>query len=388
MTLLASVITPKGASAIAGIHVLGDGSEGVLGEIFRSRDGRSYKFSEGKILSGTIFEGDNVIDDVVVGCEGENSFVISCHGNAIIIEMIMKLLGKKGVTVVGTEQLVSEQLSGLNSIAKEVKIEQAKACSLEGVRIINRQFASGLSKAVNGWLSKIDGLSLNEIRAQSEEVLKAGKKARAFIAGCRVVIAGAPNSGKSTLLNRFCGKEKAIVTEHAGTTRDWVSGRCRVNGLAVEFVDTAGLDASLRSESGVDVEAQKRSVALLESCELVLLVADSSNVSTSSEFEQVKGCGAKVLIVLNKSDLKGDVGGGCLRFEADGVVYISAKCGDGIEELAGTIYELLTEGAIGNNEAVCFTDRQAGILGQLKEVSNREEAKSLLEELLNGKVYV
>ena len=97
---------------------------------------------------------------------------------------------------------------------------------------------------------------------------------------------------------------------------------------------------------------------------------------------------AKVVVVLNKSDLKGDFGGGCLGFEADGVVYISAKYGDGIEELAGTIYELLTEGAIGNNEAVCFTDRQAGILGQLKEVSNREEAKSLLEELLNGKVYV
>jgi len=256
------------------------------------------------------------------------------------------------------------------------------------VRIINEQFSGGLSKVVNSWVSGIDNLSLEEIREQSAEVLESGERAKVFITGCRAVIAGAPNSGKSTLLNCFCGKEKAIVAEHAGTTRDWVSGRCRVNGLAVEFVDTAGLDASLRGESGVDGEAQKRSLELLESCEIVLLVVDSSNISKCSGFDQVKECGAKVVVVLNKSDLKGDFGGGCLGFEADGVVYISAKLGEGIEELAGTIYDLLTEGAVGKNEAVCFTERQAGILRRLKEVNSRQEAKSLLEELLYGEVYV
>lgn len=382
--VLASVITPKGASAIASIHVLGDGAAGVLGDIFRG----SSEFGEGKIVCGVIFDSDDVIDDVVVGCEGENSFVINCHGNAIIIEMIMKLLERKGASIVGAERIVSDGLSDLNAIAKEVKIEQAKAVSLEGVRIINGQFGNGLSKVVNGWVSGIDNLSLDEIRKQSGEMLEAGKKAKVFISGSRVVIAGAPNSGKSTLLNCFCGKEKAIVTEHAGTTRDWVSGRCRVKGLAVEFIDTAGLDDSLPSESRVDQEAQKRSIELLENCDLVLLVVDSSNISKCSGFEQVKGCGAKVVVVLNKSDLKADVKGGCLGFEADRVVYISAKFAEGIETLAATIYDLLTEGAVENNDPVCFTERQTGILGRLNEVNTKQEAKSLLEELLNGEVYV
>jgi len=385
---LASVITPKGASAIASIQVLGDGSEEILRDIFRSRDGGSYELIEGKIVCGVIFDGDDVIDDVVVGCEGKNSFVISCHGNAIIIEMIMKLLKKKGVSIVGAERIVSEGLSGLNSIAREVKIEQAKAVSLEGVRIINRQFGGGLSKAVNGLIAGLDRFPLEEIRSQSGEVLEAGRKAKVYISGSRVVIAGAPNSGKSTLLNCFCGKEKAIVTEHAGTTRDWVSGKCRVRGLSVEFVDTAGLDDGLKSESIIDQEAQKRSMELLDNCGLVLLVVDSSDASKCSGFAQIKGCAAKVLVVLNKSDLKGDFAGGCLRFEADGVVYISAKCEDGIEELGETIYDLLTEGAVEENEAVCFTGRQEGILKQLNKVNSKQEAKLLLEELLNGEVYV
>ena len=384
MALLASVITPKGASAIASIHVLGDGAAEVLGDIFRGRG----EFGQGKILCGVIFDGADVIDDVVVGCEGENSFVVSCHGNAIIIEMIMKLLERKGASIVGVEQIVSQGLGGLNAIAKEVKIEQAKAASLEGVRIINAQFGNGLSKVANEWVSGIDNISLDEIREQSAEVLKAAERAKVFIAGCRVVIAGAPNSGKSTLLNCFCGKEKAIVTEHAGTTRDWVSARCRVKGLAVEFIDTAGLDASLKSESEVNREAQKRSLELLESCDLVLLVVDSSNISKCSGFEQVKESTSKVVVVLNKSDLKADFRGGCLGFEADRVIYISAKFTEGIETLAATIYDLLTEGAVGKNEAVCFTDRQAGILRRLKEVNTKREAKSLLEELLNGNLFV
>lgn len=384
MALLASVITPKGASAIASIQVLGDGAARVLGEIFR----RSSEFAQGKIVCGAIVDGEDVIDDVVVGCEGENSFVVNCHGNAIIIEMIMKLLERKGASIVGVEQIVSQGLGDLNAIAKEVKIEQAKAASLEGVRIINAQIDGGLSKVVNEWVSGIDNLSLEDIRQQSAEVLKAAERAKVFIAGCRVVIAGAPNSGKSTLLNCFCGKEKAIVTAHAGTTRDWVSGRCRVKGLAVEFIDTAGLDADLKGKSEVDQEAQKRSLELLESCDLVLLVVDSSNISKCSGFEQINRRTAKVVVVLNKSDLKADSRAGCLEFKADRVVYITAKLAEGIEELAENIYELLTEGAVENNEAVCFTQRQAGILRRLKEVNSRQEAKSLLEELLNGNLFV
>lgn len=384
MKVLASVITPKGASAIASIHVLGDGAAGVLGDIFRG----SSKFGEEKIVCGVIFDGDDVIDDVVVGCEGENSFVVSCHGNAIIIEMIMKLLEKKGVSVVGAERIVAEGFSDSNSIATEVRIEQARAVTLEGVRIINRQLEDGLSKIANRWLDGLDNITLNEIRAGCKEILEASHFVRPFIAGCRVVIAGAPNSGKSTLLNHFCGKEKAIVTAYAGTTRDWVSGRCRVNGLSVEFFDTAGLDAGLIRQGSADRQAQGKSIELIENCDLVLGVVDSSDISECDWYEQIAVCGVKLLVVLNKSDLKPDARAGCLRFDADGVIYISAKFGEGTDELAAKIHELLTEGGIGDKEAVCFTERQVGIVGHLAEVTTREDAKSLLTELLNGQVYV
>ena len=388
MATMASVITPKGASAIASIHVLGREAESIVRSIFQSCSKREIKFALGEILSGSIVKGEQIIDDVVIGCEGEDSFVISCHGNAIIVEMIMTLLQEKGASIVGAERIISNQLAGSNSIEREVRIEQARAVTLEGVRIINRQLQNGLGKIADRWLGGLDNITLNEIRAGCKEILDASRRLRPFTAGCRVVIAGAPNSGKSTLLNHFCGKEKAIVTAHAGTTRDWVSARCRINGLAVEFFDTAGLDADPVCQSSADRQAQGRSIELIENCDLVLGVVDSSDISECNWYEQVAVCDVKLLVVLNKSDLKPDARAGCLGFDADGVIYISAKFGEGTDELAAKIYGLLTEGSIGNMEAACFTERQVGIVGHLAEAATKEEAKSLLTELLNGEVYV
>lgn len=385
---MASVITPKGTSAIASIHVLGPEAESIVRSIFRSRSNKPVNFDPGKILSGSIVKGEQIIDDVVIGCEGEGSFVINCHGNAIIIEMIMTLLQEKGASAVAPERIVSNQFADSNSIAKEVRIEQARAVTPEGVRIVNRQLQHGLGKIAETWLDGMDNIALNEIRAGCREILRASRHVRPFITGCKVVIAGAPNSGKSTLLNHFCGKEKAIVAAHAGTTRDWVSARCRINGLAVEFFDTAGLESGATCQSSADRQAQRKSIELIENCDLVLGVVDSSDISECNWYEQIAVCGVKLLVVLNKSDLKPDAGAGCLGFDADGVIYISAKLGEGTDELAAKIYELLTEVTIGKSQAVCFTERQAGIVGHLAEVSTREEAKSLLTELLNGQVCV
>ena len=117
-------------------------------------------------------------------------------------------------------------------------------------------------------------------------------------------------------------------------------------------------------------------------------MVDSSDISECDWYEQIAVCGVKLLVVLNKSDLKPDPKAGCLGFDADGIIYISAKFGEGTDKLTAKMYQLLTEGAIGDKEAVCFTERQVGIVGHLAEVSTREEAKSLLTELLNGQVYV
>ena len=388
MATMASVITAKGASAIASIHLLGAEAESIVRSIFKSRSGKQADLSLGKILSGSIVKDEEIIDDVVVGCEGKESFVINCHGNAIIVEMIMTLLQEKGASVVGPECTISNQLADQNTIAKEVRIEQGRAVTLEGVRIINRQLQNGLDNISGMWLDGLDDITLNEIRSKCKEILEASRRAKPFISGCRVVIAGAPNSGKSMLLNYFCGKEKAIVTAHAGTTRDWVSARCRVRGLMVEFFDTAGLDGGLVSDGSADMQAQGRSIELIENCDLVLGVVDSSNVSKCDWYERVAVCGVKLLVVLNKSDLKPDAGAGCLRFDADGVIYISAKSGEGCDALAAKIYELLAEGDVGEGDVVCFTDRQRDIVGHLAEVSTQEEAKSLLEELLNGNLFV
>ncbi|GAI47024.1 unnamed protein product, partial [marine sediment metagenome] len=138
--------------------------------------------------------------------------------------------------------------------------------------------------------------------------------AKLIIAGCTMVIAGPPNSGKSTLLNCICGKQKAIVTDIKGTTRDWVSAKCQIGSLSAELIDTAGLDEKLAAtpENILAKKSQEKTARILEQADLVLLVLDNSQPIDQLDgrlIEKITGklvlseAEGKILTVLNKSDL-------------------------------------------------------------------------------------
>ena len=157
----------------------------------------------------------------------------------------MRLLSRQGVTPLDAEELLAKILSsrqGATAIEIEAKLAQLKAKTLAGAKIIASQIRGGLSEKVRRWLENIDAMSLDEIKSQAREILERSQTAKLIIYGARAVIAGPPNSGKSTLLNCFAGRQKAIVTDIKGTTRDWVSAQCRIGPLSVELIDTAGLD--------------------------------------------------------------------------------------------------------------------------------------------------
>ncbi|MGH8029524.1 MAG: tRNA uridine-5-carboxymethylaminomethyl(34) synthesis GTPase MnmE [Arenimonas sp.] len=154
--------------------------------------------------------------------------------------------------------------------------------------------------------------------------------------GLHVVIVGAPNAGKSSLLNALAGSERAIVTEHAGTTRDLVRETLDLEGLQITLVDTAGLRAA---PDAIEAEGIRRARAELARADLALAVLDATAPDAAETLAAELAAVPRVLWLHNKADLSGDAA----RVEArsDGMhLWLSARTGDGLEHLRTQLHAL------------------------------------------------
>jgi len=393
MSVFAAVMTGKGTGAIAVIQVFGDSAEDIIKKIFKPRGKKPAILKPGKICLGSIYDGSETIDHVTIGCEGVNNFAINCHGNPLIVADVMQLLAQHGATLLTAEQLLCKILSAekpINTIALEARLTQPKAKTIEGAKIIANQIEGGLSRNIAEWLQNINTISLKQITADAERILRNSQTAKLIITGCKAAITGPPNSGKSTLLNCLCGKQKAIVTDIKGTTRDWVSTRCQIGSLSVELIDTAGLGERLpESKDTIEKVAQEKSVQILEEADLVLLVLDNSQTSERLDDRLLeKIADKKVLTVLNKSDLPTKFDTGKLPQILGTTVQISAKFGTGIENLLEKVLQLWGVADFDLKLAVCITSRQENLVKQLSDAKSRSEAASIITELLNGRLSV
>ena len=391
MNTFAAVMTGKGTGAISTVQVFGDSAEAVVKKIFKPAGTKPAEFKTGEILLGTIADGDETIDQVTIGCEQANSFAINCHGNPLIVADIMQLLQRCGAKLLTAEQLLTKILSAqksVNTIAVEAKLAQLKAKTIEGTKIIINQVDTGLSKKAAEWLANIDAVSLNQISAEAERTLENSRTAKLIIAGCTAALIGPPNSGKSTLLNHLAGRQKAIVTDIKGTTRDWVEAVCRIESLSLRLIDTAGLDEKpLGPTDTVEEAAQKKSVEILEQADLILLVLDNSQTNDQLDERLVEKIAEKlVLTCLNKSDLPAKFDTGKLPEILSNIVPISAKEGIGVENLLEKIRQICGVANFDLKTPVVFTSRQENLLKQLKNAKSKQQATSIITELLNGQV--
>ncbi len=379
----AALMTARTAAAISSIQLAGSGAEEILKRIFKPAAKQNPDFSYGQILHGFIFNTARNIDEVVIGFEGKDNFSINCHGNPLIVENILELLKEHDVKIVEPEEMMiflGRQKYGDNTIAIEADISAAQSATFDGARIIAHQANAGLFDVAKKWLKASE---LEDIKNEAKQILADSRIAGYFIKGAKIVIAGAPNSGKSTLFNYLCGREKAIVTDVAGTTRDWLSAQIRLKKITAEFFDTAGLDENLIAQNTIDAQSQTLTNELIKNCDLVLFVVDSTAwASAVAEAMADEKAHPTILInklvVFNKCDLVGNL-------FTDGLK-ISAKTGSGVQQLIAEIEQRLGIADFDIKKTVCFTDRQGKILKQIVKSATKQRIDELVTELLNGEL--
>jgi len=376
MPAFAALLTPKGPGAIATVGLCGESAAGILAAIFHP----DTIPSPGGLAVGRIADGPETIDKVVLACESEDTFTINCHGSPLVVELLMELLSRHGATAIEAKafqyRLVSRDTS-LSPIAIEAALAQFDSLTVEGTQLIANQPTTGLASVAAGWLKSGSRNLAAAVSSAAADILKRSAIADLIIHGARVVLAGPPNSGKSTLLNCLTGRATSIVTDIPGTTRDYVSARFTIPGLALEVVDTAGLDSSIASSS-IDIAAQSRSSGLLESADLILLVLDSTRPLT--QFDASSLPDRPIVTVLNKRDV--------VALNMPGTVSVSAARNENIAAVITAIRAELGIEGFDLASAVCFTRRQENIISQLAAAPDRATDLSLITQLIKGPLAV
>ncbi len=361
--LIAALATPPGAGALAVIRLSGPGAFAAA-SAFLAPAPRAPRHAAARLLS--IKDSGALVDKAVVvfyrgpaSYTGEDTVEISCHGSPYIIRTILNLAVKNGARPAGPGEFTLRAfLNGKLDLAQAEAVGELIAAGSAGAhRAAITQAEGGLSSEVRGIRAALAGL-LSELEARlddsyeeipaleaaafSRRAAAARKKVLSLAAGfeagrgiregLKVVIAGAPNSGKSSLLNALLGYDRAMVSLRAGTTRDTLEAALEIDGFSVIFTDTAGLNA--RAASQLEREGIARTQKAISSADAVVLVKDASIPETPSDVRAEKETsrlalkGARVIRVFNKSDLPA-----IKRKDGAGALRLSAKTGHGLNGL-------------------------------------------------------
>ena len=374
---ICAITTGGGMSAIAAIRISGAKAINSTNSIFSKdiRDAKSHT-----IHFGTILDNTDVVDEVLISIfKGEKSFTgeesveISCHGSVYIQNKIIQLLIGKGCRTASAGEFTMRafkngklDLSQAESVADLIASESEAAH-----QTALRQLRGGFSSKLQNLRTKlIDFASLieleldfseedvefadrkqfedllEEIKVELEKLIESFKLGNVIKNGIPVAILGAPNVGKSTLLNCLLNEEKAIVSDIAGTTRDAIEDELNIKGFKFRFIDTAGIRETNDTIENLGIKKTMEKAAIAH---VVLFLIDAnSNISNQlAELNKVKDkIKDKLLVVVNKIDLN------AVKEDLNHAIFISAKNNEGVETLKERLLTFVNTKELSNNETI------------------------------------
>ena len=416
-----ALATASGVGAIAVLRVSGAEALSISNILFKSIHNKQLIDQPTHTLHlGHIIDGERVLDEVLVSIfknpqsyTGEDVVEISCHGSSYIQQEILQLFIRKGCRAANAGEFTLRAfLNGKMDLSQaEAVADLIASDSAAAHQIALQQMRGGFSSEIKNLRQELlNFASLIELeldfseedvefadRQQFEDLLQRIVKVLKYLIdsfstgnviknGVPIAIVGAPNVGKSTLLNALLNEEKAIVSTIAGTTRDSIEDEITIEGVKFRFIDTAGIRQTNDTVEAIGIEKTFKKIA---QSQVVLQLFDGSKISEETYSEIKKQIEKKSsqhpdkqqLIVVNKMDTS-NIKTVKKCFDQYDYLTISAKTGEGVEALKKQLFGLVQMGKLHNNDTIITNARHYDALRQA--LDNIQKVQHGLQTGLSG----
>ena len=406
---IAAIATAMTNSGIGIIRISGEDAFTVIDRIYQSKNGKK-KLSEEK--SHTVHYGyivddtkeNNIIDEVMVlimrapnTYTREDTVEIDCHGGVLVMQKILdtvvchgarpaepgeftKRAFLNGRIDLTQAESVMDVISSKNEFALKSSISQLQGSLQKEIKELREKIIyeiafieSALDDPehinIDGYGQKLKTVA-EECKERIEHLLDTADNGKILKEGIDTVIVGKPNAGKSSLMNVLLKKERAIVTDIAGTTRDVLEEQMNLNGITLNIIDTAGIRDTEDVVEKIGVDKAKD---YLVNADLIIYVVDSSTPLDENDekiMEMIKNRTA--LVLLNKSDLDTVTTEDMIASHLNQkIIKVSMKENQGVDELENAIKELFFHGKVELNDEVYITNaRHKAALSNAKDSLN------------------
>ena len=387
---ICAISTPAGIGGISIIRISGEDSINIVKKIFKKFP---EKIESHKLYYGFIVNNNEIIDEVLVSVmlapksyTRENVVEINCHGGYIVARKILEILLNKGARLAepgeftkraflnGRIDLVQAEavanlINSKNEIALKIFEKQLKGDFKKEIENIKNEFIE-ISSIIESYIDFDEDVNFNDLSTVENRLKDLHKKINKFIdnynrvkniiEGVNIVIAGAPNSGKSSLLNYFLNRNRAIISEIPGTTRDTIEEEIFIKNFPVKLIDTAGIR---ETDDVIEKEGVKRTFNKLEEADIVIYLYDVEKGLTEYEKKIISNISKnkKIIICANKIDK-------VINFNNENkeILPISVKKKINLDILENKIVSLLETNNFFDENLIITNLRQKEIFGNIK----------------------
>ena len=409
---IVAIATPPGNGGVGVLRISGNKIDqialSVLGCLPTPRQASLMSFLDG---DGSIIDrGLAIYFPTPHSYTGENVLELQAHGGRVLMGLLLNRVIGLGARIAEAGEFTRRAyLNGKLDLAQAEAVADLISCSSEqAVRCAQRSLIGDFSIKINSLVDKtvelrcqiessidfsdeeIDFLSelsvennINDLLSNIDNILSSARQGAVLREGLTVVIAGQPNTGKSTLLNRIAGQNVAIVSDIPGTTRDILKEQIHIDGLPLHIIDTAGLR---ETDNPIEKEGIKRAKNSIQNADYVLLVMDANQQFNDHLNNFIELAQVPVIHIINKIDLIGDQAK-LLQKDHGVEIYLSAKTGEGMDLL----YQYLKQSVGYESSEDVFLARsrhihaleiaQQGLLSALSIITTSSAIELLAEEL-------